>query len=315
VSESARARGMWSLFEPVHALLYFTAEGRAAFEAAGLRGFWRGYFAGRAAPLGAVGAPVVTAAFFSFSPVMPARAFPSVWTLIQPAAALATRAEGAATALRRVAADAGVDRAAVAGLADRLWPLTQGLDAAGRMLGAANAALPRPDDPYQALWQATTTLREHRGDGHVAALVAAGLGGAEVLVLRSAADLERGVLQPARGWTDEEWTAAATGLAERGLLHTDPDRSPGTTLEPGQPARTIRLSDEGRRVLRRVERVTDAVATAPWRALADSGELPRVAGDLRRLTLAARRRFPAVNPIGLIEPWDPRTDPDGPAEV
>ena len=49
---------MWTLFEPVHAVTYFAPEARSAFEAAGLRGFWRGYFAGRAAPLG----PALTAA-------------------------------------------------------------------------------------------------------------------------------------------------------------------------------------------------------------------------------------------------------------
>ena len=46
------ARAMWTLFEPIHAVTYFAPEARGAYEEAGLRGFWRGYFAGRAAPLG-----------------------------------------------------------------------------------------------------------------------------------------------------------------------------------------------------------------------------------------------------------------------
>jgi hypothetical protein len=49
-----------------------------------------------------------------------------------------------------------------------------GLQPAGRVLGAANAALPVPDQPHLALWQTATTLREYRGDGHVSALLAAG---------------------------------------------------------------------------------------------------------------------------------------------
>ena len=53
---------------------------------------------------------------------------------------------------------------------------------------------------------ATTTLREHRGDGHVAALVAAGLAGLPMLVLRAALDIGRDQLQPTRGWT---WPLAA----------------------------------------------------------------------------------------------------------
>src|SRR6478752_1898901 len=45
-------RSMWRQAEAIHALTYFAPESHEAFEAAGLRGFWRGYFAGRGAPLG-----------------------------------------------------------------------------------------------------------------------------------------------------------------------------------------------------------------------------------------------------------------------
>ena len=72
------ARHLWTLFEPLHAVTYFAPEARAAFENAGLRGFWRGYFAGRAAPLGAVSAAPVVALFFSFAPpLLPPKAAPS----------------------------------------------------------------------------------------------------------------------------------------------------------------------------------------------------------------------------------------------
>ncbi len=67
---AATARRMWTLFEPVHVVSYFAAPAKGAFEQAGLRGFWRGYFAGRAAPIGPVGAAPVIAAFFSFAPSM-----------------------------------------------------------------------------------------------------------------------------------------------------------------------------------------------------------------------------------------------------
>ena len=59
-------RHFWTLIEPVHAITYFASECQEAFEAVGLRGFWRGYFGGRAAPLGAVDAGAVTALFFGF---------------------------------------------------------------------------------------------------------------------------------------------------------------------------------------------------------------------------------------------------------
>src|SRR5438094_7385724 len=96
------ARLMWTLYEPVHAVTYFAPEARAAFEAAGLRGFWRGYFAGRSAPLGAVDAPPVIAAFFGFAPPFVRRALPAVWELASPARALAAREAGAVAAISRL---------------------------------------------------------------------------------------------------------------------------------------------------------------------------------------------------------------------
>src|SRR5260370_18710390 len=91
---------MWTLFEPIHAVTSFASEARSAFEQAGLRGFWRGYFAGRAAPLGAANAAVVAASFFNFAPAFVARAIPAVWALITPDEALRVRTAGATEALR-----------------------------------------------------------------------------------------------------------------------------------------------------------------------------------------------------------------------
>src|SRR5581483_12415566 len=101
-AQKGAARQMWTLFEPLHVVTYFAAEARSAFEDAGLRGFWRGYFAGRAAPLGAVTAAPVVASFFTFAPPMVARALPGVWELITPQDALAVRSAGAVAALHRL---------------------------------------------------------------------------------------------------------------------------------------------------------------------------------------------------------------------
>lgn len=99
---ASTARSMWTLFEPVHAVTYFAPEARSAYEQAGLRGFWRGYFAGRSAPLGAASAAVVTASFFNFAHGFVARAIPGVWELITPSGALQAREAGATEALRRL---------------------------------------------------------------------------------------------------------------------------------------------------------------------------------------------------------------------
>src|SRR5215471_19794631 len=104
MTASQTARRMWTLFEPVHDVTYFASEARAAFEAAGLRGFWRGYFAGRSAPLGRISAAPVTASFYTFAPAMVSRALPAVWDVASPQDALRAREAGAVAALSRMLA-------------------------------------------------------------------------------------------------------------------------------------------------------------------------------------------------------------------
>jgi hypothetical protein len=132
------ARAMWTLYEPIHAVSYFAPEPRAAFESAGLRGYWRGYFAGRAAPLGAVGAGPVIALFSGFAPAFVRRALPSIWSMATPAAALEARSAGAAAVLRRLAPDEDAAEQAAASL-ERV---IDGLDFAGRALGASGTGIP-----------------------------------------------------------------------------------------------------------------------------------------------------------------------------
>ena len=170
-----QARLLWHLVEPVHAVTYFAPQARAAAEALGLRGFWAGYVVLRSAPLGVVPPAVVTAAFHGFAPRRVEKVLPAAWDVVAPAAALDARASSAAAALRQVCGQAGVDEAHLVRAADALGAAAAAADVAGRVLAAANAALPPRHDPVERLWQATTVLREHRGDGHVAALVTAGV--------------------------------------------------------------------------------------------------------------------------------------------
>ncbi|HEU0132035.1 MAG TPA: hypothetical protein VFQ85_13690 [Mycobacteriales bacterium] len=270
------ARELWTLFEPVHAVTYFTPEAVAAYEEAGLRGYWRGYFAGRAAALGPVGPEPVVAAFFGFAPAMVARAFPDVWTRAAPDAVLDARLRGAVAALRRLAGGADVTEAA-----DLLHAAASSVDLAGRVLGAAHAALPVPDDAFGRLWRAATVLREHRGDGHVAALVAADVDGPESLVWRAGLDLAREALQPYRGWTDEEWDAAVDRLRSRGWLDA-----------------SGRVTDAGREAQRAVEAATDAAAARPWRALGEE-RVARLRAALAPVSAAAYAVLPPVTPLGL----------------
>jgi len=279
------ARSMWILFEPIHAVTYFAPAARSAFAQAGLRGFWRGYFAGRAAPLGAVGAAVVTASFFNFAPAFVARAVPGIWELITPEEALRTRLAGATEALRGLLAGLESEAAAAA---DLLWQATGELDCSGRVLAAANAAVIEDGSAglsgLARLWQAATLLREHRGDGHFAALTAADIDGCEAVVLRSRLDLRREDLQPVRGWTDEAWESALGRLAARGWISAD-----GTLTGAGRDAHAA------------VEDATDRAAARPWARLG-AGTTAEVVKVLTPVALACARVLPYPSPIGVPVP-------------
>ena len=281
------ARAMWTLYEPIHAITYFAAEARAEFEQAGLRGFWRGYFAGRAAPLGAIDPAPVVGLFNSFAPSMVERALPAVWDLVSPAEALAARSRGAAAVLAGV-----VDAREAARLADLLAPIVAAHKPAGHALGAANLALPEPHDPHARLWQACTSLREHRGDGHVAALVAVGATGADIVVLRCGLGWDRAVHQPARGWSDEDWLAATARLVRRELLDADG-----------------KATEAGRAVVAEAEEITNQAAAPPWEVLAP-GEILEVARSLSLPAHACRELSPEVTPIGDLRLWDVENDPE-----
>jgi len=293
------ARAMWTLFEPVHAVIYFAPEARGAFEDAGLRGFWRGYFAGRAAPLGPTGPAVVTASFFNFAPAFVARAIPAVWDLISPEDALRIRLAGADAALRGLLAGREAEAELAANL---LWQAIGELDFSGRVLAAANAALAVPGGDLSSgesssgesssgessslarLWQAATLLREHRGDGHFAALAAADIDGCEAVALRCCIDLRREDLQPVRGWTDEAWDNALAGLADRGWVGAD-----GRLTSAGQAAHDA------------VENATDWAAARPWARLG-ADATAELAGVLTPLAKACAAVVPYPSPIGVPAP-------------
>jgi hypothetical protein len=274
---------MWRVLEPYHAVTYFSDESRQAFKDVGLRGFWMGYFAGRAAPMGPVGPGVVTATFFGFRPSMVARALPDAWAFASATDVLTARLHGVDRALRRLLGDAVYD----AGLAEAAGLARAAAEAggrAGRPIYAANVDLPWPAEPHLMLWQAATLLREHRGDGHVAALVAAGFDGCESHVgMVAAGALSREVLQPNRGWTDEEWDAATARLHDRAWLDDD-----GA------------LTELGRAVRNGIERHTDELALRPWQALGDakSERLAELASSLTERVVDGGG-FPVPNPIGV----------------
>ncbi|TDV43667.1 SCO6745 family protein [Actinophytocola oryzae] len=272
------ARRLWSTLEPLHGVQYFTPEVREAGKAIGLRGYWDTYFAFRAAPLGPVDAPGVVAMFGVFEPGMVAKALPAAWTRSSVEACLSARSSVAAQVLRGI----GVSEVACASAVALLSPLR--LAATARPLGAANAVLPLSEDPVAALWQVATTLREHRGDGHIAALMTAGLSGLDGMHLQLArTGFDPEAMRQVRGWSAQEWSAARESLVERDLLFSDG------------------LTPAGSAVLDSVEDMTDALA---WQGGLSSLPVDEVVEVLAPSVAAVwdSGLMPMANPVGVSRP-------------
>lgn len=247
------ARKTSRTLEPFHSLVNFAAEPEDCYDALGLSAT-AGYLASRSAPMGAVTAEVVVATFYGFSPQLVHEAMAGVWELATPEQLVAARLAGVDVALHRLFGPALAgpeveEAAALARVAAEAAPI------GGRPLCAGHASLAWPDEPHLVLWHAITLLREHRGDGHVTCLLAAGIGPLESLVLHvGQGEVSRSFLQSTRGWSDEAWERAAAALAQQGLVAADG-----------------RATEEGRARRERIEAHTDELALAPWLPLGEDG--------------------------------------------
>jgi hypothetical protein len=237
--------------ESLHSLIYFAPEADEQFTAIGLRPGRMGYFASRSAPMGAVSAAVTAATFYNFNPELVARSIPLAWTLAGPAAIRAARLTAADRALRRLLGRDVVSSAELSELAGLARAACDALGPEGRALYAGHAELPWPDEPHLVLWHAATLLREYRGDGHLMALQEAALSGIEAIFTHTLTG--RGFTVEAakklRGWSDEQWTEAAKGLRDKGLLDGDD------------------LSPAGVELRMQVEATTDHLDLAAWKHL------------------------------------------------
>jgi hypothetical protein len=188
-----------------------------------------------------------------------------VWDAAPPERWQAARFRAAGRAMRRAGVTLTDDRIAEArALID---PVLARADHAGKVLAAANAAVPLPSDPLVALWQQLTVAREWRGDAHLVVLADNGVGPCDCLVLHTATGaVPTALVRETRRWNDEEWNAAAARLVARGWLDTD-----GALTEAGAVARE------------RIEKETDEHCAALWAPIGADG---------------ARRLASLVTPIG-----------------
>ncbi len=240
------------MMEPLHGMIYFSPEADAAYRQLGLTGRM-GYFASRAAALGPVPAEAVIATFYNFNPQVVRQAIPAAWHISSPADILDARLSAVDATLRRVLGDVvdSPEMSRAAALAQEAAQAISG-ELSGRPLYAAHLSLPWPTAPHLVLWHAQTLLREFRGDGHLAALLAAELSGIEALVSHAATGaVPAETLRVTRGWTETDWAAAVNRLEERGWL------------------RNGSLTVRGRREREGIEEATDRMSRAPYAALGD----------------------------------------------
>ena len=237
--------------EPYHGVIYFLPEATDAYAKLGVTGR-DGYFASRSAPLGKVSAGVVIATFFNFNPSLIHHAIPSAWEQTTPGAMLDARLEAIDSGLRRLLGDV-VDSADVARAAELARSAADACTNPGRPLYAGHATLPWPTEPHLVLWHAITLIREYRGDGHIACLVAEGLDAVEALITHAASGaVPRIALQSSRAWSDEEWDAGVARLAARGIVTDDGEFTP-----------------EGTALRQRIEDQTDVLGLPAWEAIGE----------------------------------------------
>jgi hypothetical protein len=275
--EEHTARLVWQYGEPIHAVLFFAPETRAATDRLGLQGGWMSYFGCRAAPLGTVSAAVVTSIFYGFHPGRVERAIPDAWAYAEPRQLIEVRLSAVDAALRRLLGEA-IDGPEVRRAASLATSAVHSGDFSGRPLGAANAALGDPGVPHLQLWQALGAIREHRGDGHVSCLVTNEISPCESLVMQAATERsDRESLRTNRGWSSEEWQTAVMRLRERGWL--DEQERPtlaGTKGRDAIEADTDRLAAPLVSTLgARVAELVEAMRPLAERIMA-AGEVPKL---------------------------------------
>lgn len=269
------ARRLHPLVESIHTVTYFAEEPTEQLMALGLRNYWDGYFAARSAPLGRVPAEVVDAVFYNFAPGEVARHIPRVWKVTTPQAAIAARDRGCLLALRRLLGDRA-DSPGLVRAADLAVKAGVSAPIEGRPLYAGLLTLPIPDEPVLRLWYGATLLREHRGDGHNAALAAAGIGRTEAHVLHA---LHEGMPAEKFGRIGHlptaQLAAVVDGMRARGLVD-----------DSGW------LSDTGRKTKRRIETITDRLAAAALQAL-EPDELDQLFAVLRTICAVIDEQTPS----------------------
>jgi hypothetical protein len=226
------ARRLRDALEPIAAQGFFSD--REQLQALGLS-FIPGYVWGRAAALGEPSAAVVVAAFGVFEPTFLAEAYESGRATASRHDVLAARTEGSTAQLQAVLGD----DPDVGALAEVILDAVGGIAGTGRALFSGLRDTPLPSTPHGRLWRAADLVREHRGDGHLAACIAAGLEPVAMNVLTELwVGYPLGAYTPTRGHSAEAVTVAVNELRSRGWIEGDTLSTGGAAVRDGIEAAT-----------------------------------------------------------------------------
>lgn len=245
------ARQLNHCLEPLVAHTYFAEEANEEYRAIGLKPWPTGYFASRGYGLGECTPAVLHAAFFNFAYDVATFGIPECWEKASPTEIGAARDRAVVRALERMTRDATLPD--LRRVEELMRIAVAACPTQGRTLFAGTAAMPWPEDPpLLAVWHGGNRLREFRGDGHIAALVAAGIGPTQALVMYAAMrGSYKSALMHSRQVPAEEWEAVDAELTARGLIK---DR---------------KLTQEGAELREAIEETTDRLAMAPWLELGE----------------------------------------------
>ncbi|WP_051341296.1 SCO6745 family protein [Pseudonocardia spinosispora] len=246
VNRAGPSRQLRDALEPLAMHAVWSHGVNAALAERGLD-FLSAYVYGRASCLGDVPSSVVTSTFAVF----PYELIDEQWTTgqgkIDRTELIELRDEATAASLRKILGDVTTEREIV-WVAGSLERAVDKADGAGRPLFSALRSAPRLTDPYGRLWRAAEMVREHRGDGHVAASVAAGLGPCEMnIVTELWLGYPMGEYSNTRGWSREATESAIARLTVAGFIAnwelTDDGRDFRDTIEKRTDATQRSLID------------------------------------------------------------------------
>lgn len=231
VTDATPARRLRDALEPLAMHAVWAEPVNTALAAMGLEEFFEAYVIGRAAPLGEVPGAVVAATFGVFEPGFLGGTWDAARTHAALADVIAERDRATAASVRSVLGEVASEED-VTRVAAVLERAVDAADDTGRALFAALRAQPRLADPYGRLWRAADLVREHRGDSHLGASIAAGLDPVRMGILSEVwVGYPVGEYSGTRGWPKEAHDAAVARLEADALI------ARGTITDRGQAVR------------------------------------------------------------------------------